>query len=213
MKKILICVAFLFTPMALADIIFIDRVSGQEVNRIESPGDDTIQYVGESKSSATNNTKGYPVGSVTVPAISAYSQDLCVVGRSAGVNTGTIALSGGTTVVDVNCERMKLSKLLYDYGMKVAAVTMLCQDERVFESMGQAGTPCPFEGKIGAEAKTAWDRYDFERPDYDKYIERMNEREHKVGYSDELYQRAVEEAYQKLKNEAVKINENIKDTQ
>ncbi len=76
----------------------------------------------------------------------------------------------------MNCERMKLSKLLNDYGMKVAAVAILCQDQRVFEAMEQAGTPCPFEGKIGKDAKAQWSKYDIERPDYDKYVEKMEER-------------------------------------
>ena len=60
--------------------------------------------------------------------------------------------------------------------MKVAAVAMLCQDPRVFEAMEQAGTPCPFEGKIGADAKAQWNKYDIERPDYDKYVEKMDDR-------------------------------------
>jgi pyruvate/2-oxoacid:ferredoxin oxidoreductase beta subunit len=63
--------------------------------------------------------------------------------------------------------------------MKVAAVAILCQDERVFESMIQAGTPCPIDGKIGKEAKKLWAKYDHERPDYDIYIKRMKEREKK----------------------------------
>tara|TARA_B100001057_G_scaffold403841_1_gene416239 strand:- start:435 stop:998 length:564 start_codon:yes stop_codon:yes gene_type:complete len=71
---------------------------------------------------------------------------------------------------------MKLSKLLNDYGMKVAAVAILCQDERVFEAMEQAGTPCPFEGRIGKDAKAQWEKYDIERPDYDKYVEKMDTR-------------------------------------
>ena len=61
--------------------------------------------------------------------------------------------------------------------MKVAAVAILCQDERVFESMIQAGTPCPIDGKIGKEAKVLWSKYDHERPDYDIYVKRMKERE------------------------------------
>jgi hypothetical protein len=71
---------------------------------------------------------------------------------------------------------MKLSKLLNDYGMKVAAVAILCQDPRVFEAMEQAGTPCPFEGKIGGAAVKQWKKYDIERPDYDKYVEKMDTR-------------------------------------
>jgi hypothetical protein len=57
----------------------------------------------------------------------------------------------------MNCERLKLSKTLYDMGMKVAAVSTMCQDERVFTAMMNAGTPCPIDGKIGESAKTLWD--------------------------------------------------------
>ena len=60
--------------------------------------------------------------------------------------------------------------------MKVAAVAILCQDERVFESMIQAGTPCPIDGKIGKEAEALWSKYDHERPDYKTYIKRMEDR-------------------------------------
>ena len=37
-------------------------------------------------------------------------------------------------VRDENCERLKISKTLYDMGMKVAAV-FLCQDRRVYDAM------------------------------------------------------------------------------
>jgi hypothetical protein len=67
-----------------------------------------------------------------------------------------LGLSGGKSVRDMNCERIKLSKTLYDMGMRVAAVSAMCQDERVFKAMLMAGTPCPFEGKIGAEAQKLW---------------------------------------------------------
>jgi hypothetical protein len=63
----------------------------------------------------------------------------------------------GGTSVDINCERIKLSRSLYDMGMKVAAVATMCQDRRVFDAMMNAGTPCPVDGKIGAEAKAVWD--------------------------------------------------------
>lgn len=124
----------------------------------------------------TNNNSTIPVPSSSAPSMSAYSQDVCVTGRSGGIQLPGVGVSGGTTVRDMNCERMKLSKLLNDYGMKVAAVAILCQDERVFEAMEQAGTPCPFEGKIGKAAMDQWNKYDVERPDYDKYVDRMDTR-------------------------------------
>jgi hypothetical protein len=123
----------------------------------------------------TNNTK-VPVPTASAPGMSAYSQDICAVGKSGGLQLPGIGITGGSTSRDMNCERMKLSKLLNDYGMKVAAVAILCQDPRVFEAMEQAGTPCPFEGKIGGAAVKQWKKYDIERPDYDKYVEKMDDR-------------------------------------
>ena len=122
-----------------------------------------------------NNTK-VPVPTASAPSMSAYSQDICATGQSAGIQTPVVGFSSGSTTRDMNCERMKLSKLLNDYGMKVAAVAILCQDPRVFEAMEQAGTPCPFEGKIGGAAVKQWKKYDIERPDYDKYVEKMDTR-------------------------------------
>ena len=122
-----------------------------------------------------NNTKP-PVPTASAPGMSAYSQDICAVGKSGGLQLPGVGITGGTTSRDMNCERMKLSKLLNDYGMKVAAVAILCQDPRVFEAMEQAGTPCPFEGKIGGAAVKQWKKYDIERPDYDRYVEKMDDR-------------------------------------
>lgn len=90
--------------------------------------------------------------------------DLCTVGVSGAVQTQILGLSAGKTVRDMNCERLKNAKALYDMGMKVAAVSTMCQDQRVFQSMLDAGTPCPYDGMIGEEAKAAWeadpDRYE-----------------------------------------------------
>ena len=125
--------------------------------------------------STTNNTTNAYSGdtrvtsSASAPSMSAMSQDLCVVGISGGVSTFGVGLSAGTYMTDENCERIKLSKVLNDLGMKVAAVSILCQDPRVFFAMEQSGTPCPFEGKIGKEASDQWLKYDKLRPDYEIY--------------------------------------------
>jgi hypothetical protein len=97
-----------------------------------------------------------PPPSAIAPSMMSYSQDLCTTGQSGAVQTQIIGLSAGRTVRDQNCERMKLSKTLYDMGMRVAAVSLLCQDPRVFKAMEMAGTPCPFLGLIGEEARAAW---------------------------------------------------------
>jgi len=125
---------------------------------------------------STSNGSDIPVNSANAPSYSAMSQDVCSMGVSGSVSTLGFGVSGGKHVRDLNCERIKLSKVLYDYGMKIAAVSLLCQDERVFEAMLMAGTPCPFEGKIGPEAIAQWNKYDVERPDYETYIQKLEQR-------------------------------------
>ena len=139
----------------------------------------TYQSGSSSNSTTTNscpsNVRSAPP-SAGAPSYNSMTQDVCAVGVSLGVQTFGIGISGGKHVIDKNCERLKLARILNDFGMKVAAVAILCQDERVFESMIQAGTPCPIDGKIGKDAEALWSKYDHERPDYDTYIKRMEDR-------------------------------------
>jgi hypothetical protein len=128
--------------------------------------------------STTNNNNSYTgdqrtVPSASAPGISAMSQDLCTVGVGIGLQKPLIGGSIGITKRDMNCERMKLSKLLFDFNMKVAAVSILCQDNRVFSAMAHAGTPCPFNGKIGDSALEEWNKYDQQRPDYEEYTKAL----------------------------------------
>ena len=140
----------------------------------------TTYQSGSSSNSTTNsttnsNTKSAPP-SASSPSYNSMTQDVCAVGGSLGVQTFGLGISGGKHFIDKNCERLKLARILNDFGMKVAAVAILCQDERVFESMIQAGTPCPIDGKIGKEAQALWGKYDHERPDYNTYVKRMEDR-------------------------------------
>ena len=97
-----------------------------------------------------------PPPSAITPSVKSSSSDLCTVGVAGAVQTQILGISSGETVRDPNCERLKISKTLYDMGMKVAAVSVLCQDRRVWDAMEMAGTPCPFDGSIGQEAKDKW---------------------------------------------------------
>ena len=92
----------------------------------------------------------------SAPSVVVNNSDVCKSAYSAGIQTGIVGMASGVTVADENCERIKLSRSLYGMGMKVAAISMLCQDARVFDAMMSAGTPCPYEGKIGDEAKQQW---------------------------------------------------------
>lgn len=109
------------------------------------------------KSEITQKVIQPPPTAVAPTMMSGGNSDLCTTGVSGAVQTQIFGMSGGGTVRDLNCERLKLSKTLYDMGMKVAAVATMCQDRRVFDAMLAAGTPCPYEGKIGEQAKAAWE--------------------------------------------------------
>ena len=140
----------------------------------------TTYESGSTSTSTTTNTTNSDIKSAppsaSSPSYNSMTQDVCAVGGSLGVQTFGLGISGGKHFIDKNCERLKLARILNDFGMKVAAVAILCQDERVFESMIQAGTPCPIDGKIGKEAKQLWGKYDHERPDYNTYVKRMEDR-------------------------------------
>ena len=142
--------------------------NNQNVNQNNNTSDNTNRNINQSNSTQTINQNvrsKAPPASAIAPSIMSYSQDLCTVGRSGAFQGQVFGFSTGRTVTDKNCERLKLSKYLYDMGMKVASVSLLCQDERVFKAMAMAGTPCPYEGKIGKEAKAEWDKNQSKRPD------------------------------------------------
>ena len=123
-----------------------------------------------STTTSTTNGSDVPVNSANAPSYSAMSQDVCSMGISGSVSTLGFGASMGKHYRDLNCERIKLSKVLFDYGMKIAAVSILCQDPRVHAAMQSAGTPCPWNGKIGPDAQAMWDKYPELRPDYEDYL-------------------------------------------
>jgi hypothetical protein len=119
--------------------------------------------------STTSNIRSAPP-SAYAPGVNSSGIDVCSTGASMGIQTFGLGVSGGKSFRDENCERIKLSRQLDSMGMKVAAVALLCQDPRVFEAMIHAGTPCPYQGKIGNEANQLWKKYDKLRPDYNQYV-------------------------------------------
>jgi hypothetical protein len=139
MKKIMIIsmIGFFTTSVYAVDPIITDSTS-------------------RSTTESTTTVKSPPPTAVA-PGITSINSDLCAVGVSGAAQTQILGIAIGSTFVDKNCERLKLSKTLYDMGMKVAAVATLCQDERVFTAMMNAGTPCPVDGKIGEAARDIWE--------------------------------------------------------
>ena len=194
-KKNVILMVILIMLCIIAKPIIVKADSTNDQNTQTNTSGSNTNITGGYESTTTNNNDGQtntttstttnttttngsdiPVNSANSPSYSSMSQDVCSMGVSGSVSTLGFGASVGKHIRDLNCERIKLSKVLYDYGMKVAAVSILCQDERVFEAMQMAGTPCPFEGKIGKEAITQWNKYSHERPDYETYVKKLETR-------------------------------------
>ena len=102
----------------------------------------------------TNNTPS----TANAPSVVVNNSDICKTAASTAVQTQILGLATGVTITDENCERIKLSRSLYSMGMKVAAVSTLCADPRVWDAMYMAGTYCPYMGAIGEEAKDGWEK-------------------------------------------------------
>ena len=127
-------------------IIFVALTGSKDVSAADS---NTV-------SSTVVTDKSVPTASA--PSVVVNNSDVCKSAAAASVQTQVLGFATGITITDKNCERIKLARSLYGMGMKVAAISTLCMDARVFDSMWMAGTPCPFMGKIGNEALEAWNK-------------------------------------------------------
>lgn len=148
MKSLLMQITPLLLLMTLAV-----STNAQEPIVTESTTTSTVTTNG----SMETIVKSPPPSAISPQIISNGNSDLCTFGVAGAVQTQILGISMGSTIRDENCEKLKNAKTLYDMGMKVAAVSVMCQDQRVFDAMMDAGTPCPYNGLIGDEAKQAWE--------------------------------------------------------
>lgn len=131
--------------------------TSDNTNRNIMSGDVTNRNINDNK--IEQRVISPPPTAIAPAMMSGGNNDLCTTGTSGAVQTQILGVSSGGTVRDMNCERLKNAKTLYDMGMKVAAVSVMCQDRRVWDAMWNAGTPCPFEGEIGEKAKALWNTF------------------------------------------------------
>jgi hypothetical protein len=134
----------------------VNTSTSDNTNRNIMSGDVTNRNINDNKIEQT--VKQPPPTAIAPAMMSGGNNDLCTTGTSGAVQTQILGISSGGTMRDMNCERLKNAKTLYDMGMKVAAVSVMCQDRRIFDAMWNAGTPCPYEGKIGDAARELWEQ-------------------------------------------------------
>ena len=116
-------------------------------------------------STVVNNTPP----TANAPVLPNSNSDICKVGIGGAVQNNVLGIATGVLIDDELCQKLKLSRSMYAYGMKVAAVSILCQDHRVWTSMMDASTPCPVNGLIGSEAATYWQENSHLIPEGSRY--------------------------------------------
>ena len=122
----------------------------------------TVAIFTDAKAADTNTVSSTVVTNNTPPTASSPSvvvnnSDICKSAYSGAIQTQVLGISSGVTVRDMNCEMIKLARSLYSMNMKVAAVSTLCADYRIFDAMWMSATYCPFMGAIGEDAKKGWE--------------------------------------------------------
>jgi hypothetical protein len=117
----------------------------------------SISFAADTNTVSSTVVTDKSVPTASAPSVMINNSDICKSAASAAIQTQILGFASGITIRDENCERLKLSRALYAMGMKVAAIASLCQDARVFDAMMMAGTPCPFKGQIGDDARLGWE--------------------------------------------------------
>ena len=166
---IIIFIALLSIDSALSDVTSSGSTTNTQSNNAGSNTaitggyeSSTTYQSGSSSNSTTSNTTNNSTNQETAvngssaPSMSVYGQDSCVIPLAAGVTVIGFSGSFGSYMRDDECERRKATSVLAKLGMKVAAISLMCQEENVWQSMWDAGTPCPIDGLIGEKAKTKW---------------------------------------------------------
>ena len=120
---------------------------GSVVSSNNNSKDDSVSntYNGAGSSSSM------PVGSAIAPSYMSNGMETCLQGSGRSIQTGLIGYTDGSYEKDLDCNRRRDAKLLSDLGMKVAAISRLCQGSvETFRAMMMSATPCPLiaSGKL-----------------------------------------------------------------
>lgn len=101
-----------------------------------SPPDTTTNVV----YSGSQEIKNVPSIS-TSPLVS--SNDTCHGSVTGGFSVPGFGVAGGSTLIDENCKRLKNSRELWNYGMRAAALALMCNDEENYDALTVTGYKCP----------------------------------------------------------------------
>ena len=157
-KKVLACFIIAFGVVAY---LFYASITSAETITTDNTTNSTV----DSNLISTTTVKSPPPSAIS-PSISTSNSDLCTVGVAGAVQTQILGISAGKTFTEPNCLLLKKAKVMYDMGMRVSSVAIMCTDKTIWQSMIDAGTPCPIDGLVGAAALQKWEATPERWPDY-----------------------------------------------
>jgi len=171
----LILLSSLYSPLLHAE-------DGPEIipdDGIRNEGDLNTNNINSNNGNVTTNNSGpnagsrMPVSTAVSPSLMSSGTESCLQSISGGVQLVGFGLSSGKYVQDEECNRRRNSITLSNMGMKIAAVSLMCQNADVWRAMLMAATPCPVVkyGKIIVGKRAMLEikqRPDLLIPDYDE---------------------------------------------
>lgn len=100
----------------------------------------------------TQTIKNVP--SIAAPPL-ASSNDTCMGSASGGLAVAGFGITGAGTYVDEHCKRIKMSRELWNKGMKAASLAMDCMDRDAREALELTGFVCPQTARAQKQAEEA----------------------------------------------------------
>ena len=88
-------------------------------------------------------SRSMPANTAVAPSLMSTGQQSCLKSLSGGVQLVGFGVSSGLYRQDEECNRRLNAITLSNMGMKVASVSLLCQNAMVWRAMFMSATPCP----------------------------------------------------------------------
>lgn len=147
----------LLSLLALLSLSSSSKAQNDQGATVGDFGSNTQQSADTIDNRTMSETKVSQEGAVVNTAVSPSStnmnQDVCMYAKGAGVQSQVFGISIGSPVIDKTCQLIKLSRQMAALGLKVPAVSVLCNDPRVFWALYDSGIPCPTnQGLINDDA-------------------------------------------------------------
>jgi hypothetical protein len=129
------------------------RDDGEYEPDFDGDGDDT-NIEGDLNTSNSNNnnvsktyngagSRSMPANTAVAPSLMSTGQQSCLKSISGGLQLVSVGISSGKYVQDPECNRRLNAITLSNMGMKVASVSLMCQNAQVWRAMFMSATPCP----------------------------------------------------------------------